>query len=144
MRAPGQEAKSEAANRRRRTSCFSSSRITLNWPSRNWMRESLPGCNTLYYDSVGRPKGRRLHMSDARTILQAATAATSEPVREADPGFLWDFWYPAIRGSEIRGSKLVTAMLLEVPLVLGRPTNTHPSPIRDSFPHRPIPPPYCP
>src|SRR5260370_22424264 len=113
MRAPGQEAKREADNRRRRTWCFSSSRITLNWPSRNWMRESLPGCNTLYYDSAGRPKGRRLHMSDARTILQAATAATSEPVREADPGFLWDFWYPAIRGGAICGRRRGTRLLCE-------------------------------
>src|SRR5260370_15171530 len=139
MRAPGQEAKSEAANRRRRTSCFSSSRITLNWPSRNWMRESLPGCNTLYYDSAGRPERRPLHMSEARTILQAANAATSEPARERDRAFLCDFWYRAVRSTEITGNRLVTAMLLEVPLVLGRTTDSHAFAMRDSCPHRGMP-----
>src|SRR5260370_33514286 len=83
-------------------------------------------------------------MSEARTILQAATAAANEPVREVDPGFLWDFWYPAIRGSEIRGTKLVTAIVLEVPLVLGRTTAGHAFAIRDSCPHRGMPPSYGP
>jgi len=38
----------------------------------------------------------------------------------ANAGFLWDFWYPAARSAEIRGRGLAKAMLLEVPLVLGR------------------------
>jgi hypothetical protein len=36
-----------------------------------------------------------------------------------DAAFLLDFWYQAVRSTEIRGNNLVTAMLLEVPLVLG-------------------------
>jgi len=59
-------------------------------------------------------------MSEAvRTHLQADSGGAKEFARE-DAGFLWNFWYPAVRGSAIRGTKLVTAMLLEVPLVLGR------------------------
>ncbi len=78
-------------------------------------------------------------MSEARTILQATNAATSEPARETDPGFLWDFWYPAVRSTEITGNRLVTAMLLEVPLVLGRTTDSHAFAMRDSCPHRGMP-----
>jgi phenylpropionate dioxygenase-like ring-hydroxylating dioxygenase large terminal subunit len=59
--------------------------------------------------------------------------------READPGFLWDFWYPALRSTEITGNKLVTAMLLEVPLVLGRTSDGKAFAMRDSCPHRGMP-----
>jgi phenylpropionate dioxygenase-like ring-hydroxylating dioxygenase large terminal subunit len=57
----------------------------------------------------------------------------------ADLGFLWDFWYPAVRSAEIRGRKLVKAMLLEVPLVLGRTDDGRAFAMRDSCPHRGIP-----
>jgi phenylpropionate dioxygenase-like ring-hydroxylating dioxygenase large terminal subunit len=56
-----------------------------------------------------------------------------------DAGFLWDFWYPAARSEEIRGRKLVTAMLLEVPLVLGRTDEGKAFAMRDTCPHRGIP-----
>jgi phenylpropionate dioxygenase-like ring-hydroxylating dioxygenase large terminal subunit len=52
---------------------------------------------------------------------------------------LWDFWYPAIKSEAIRGTKLVTAMLLEVPLVLGRTNEGKAFAMRDSCPHRGIP-----
>src|SRR3979411_2524239 len=78
-------------------------------------------------------------MSEAvRTILQSDSAGAKEPARE-DAGFLWDFWYPALGSSEIRGSKLGTAMLLEVPLVLGRTAEGKAFAMRDSCPHRGIP-----
>jgi phenylpropionate dioxygenase-like ring-hydroxylating dioxygenase large terminal subunit len=77
-------------------------------------------------------------MSDA-VILQANGAAASESAREADPGFLWDFWYPALRSTEIVGERLATAMLLEVPLVLGRTSEGKAFAMRDSCPHRGIP-----
>src|SRR6516165_11864219 len=57
----------------------------------------------------------------------------------SDAGFLWDFWYPALRSEEIRGTKLVTAMLLEVPLVLGRTSEGKAFAMRDTCPHRGIP-----
>ena len=84
-------------------------------------------------------------MSDAvRTILQTsavapAQSAAGETDRSADAGFLWDFWYPAMRSSEIAGQRLVTAMLLEVPLVLGRTSDGKAFAMRDSCPHRGIP-----
>jgi phenylpropionate dioxygenase-like ring-hydroxylating dioxygenase large terminal subunit len=75
----------------------------------------------------------------ARTILQANGEAAGETGREADPGFLWDFWYPALRSTEITGKRLATAMLLEVPLVLGRTSEGKAFAMRDSCPHRGIP-----
>ncbi len=56
-----------------------------------------------------------------------------------DLGFLWDFWYPAVLSSAIRGRALVTAMLLEIPLVLGRTDDGRAFAMRDSCPHRGIP-----
>src|SRR3981189_214717 len=79
-------------------------------------------------------------MSEAmRTILQTTTHAARESSPGGDAGFLWDFWYPALRSSEIRGQRLVTAMLLEVPLVLGRTSEGKAFAMRDSCPHRGIP-----
>ncbi len=75
----------------------------------------------------------------ARTILQANGEAAGESGGEADPGFLWDFWYPALRSTEITGKRLATAMLLEVPLVLGRTSEGKAFAMRDSCPHRGIP-----
>src|ERR1700730_7973922 len=75
--------------------------------------------------------------------VQSAPQIASSPLREALPnseaGFLWDFWYPALRSSEIKGQKLSTAMLLEVPLVLGRTSDGRAFAMRDSCPHRGIP-----
>lgn len=67
-------------------------------------------------------------MSDA-----PATSAKSS----AD--FLWGFWYPAARGSEVRPGKLVRTVLLEVPLVLGRDAAGKPFALRDVCPHRAFP-----
>jgi phenylpropionate dioxygenase-like ring-hydroxylating dioxygenase large terminal subunit len=67
--------------------------------------------------------------------LQAAQKAE----RANDAGFLWEFWYPAARSVEVRGRGLVKAMLLEVPLVLGRTDNGNAFAMRDACPHRGIP-----
>jgi len=78
-----------------------------------------------------------------RTLLQrsteAAREASRESEREADPGFLWDFWYPAARSTELRGQKLAKALLLEVPLVLGRTAEGKVFAMRDACPHRGMP-----
>jgi phenylpropionate dioxygenase-like ring-hydroxylating dioxygenase large terminal subunit len=79
-------------------------------------------------------------MSEAvRTILHASSAAGSESPPEKDLGFLWDFWYPALRSTRITGNRLATAMLLEIPLVLGRSSDGRAFAMRDSCPHRGIP-----
>src|SRR6266581_4228078 len=79
-------------------------------------------------------------MSEAvRTTLQTDAEPTQETAPAIDAGFLWDFWYPAVRSTEIAGQKLVTAMLLEVPLVLGRTSEGKVFAMRDSCPHRGIP-----
>jgi phenylpropionate dioxygenase-like ring-hydroxylating dioxygenase large terminal subunit len=75
----------------------------------------------------------------ARTMLQVNAEAARETAGEADPGFLWDFWYPALRSTEIKGRKLTTAVLLEVPLVLGRASDGKAFAMRDSCPHRGMP-----
>src|SRR5205807_8338554 len=74
---------------------------------------------------------RMASLTDGEVQLQA-NAAT-------DAGFLWDFWYPALRSEEIRRTKLATAMLLEVPLVLGRTSDGRAFAMRDACPHRGIP-----
>jgi len=71
-------------------------------------------------------------LAGSRTVATGAATGT-------DLGFLWDFWYPALRGAEIRGRALVKAMLLEVPLVLGRTDDGRAFAIRDACPHRGIP-----
>src|SRR5260370_26723714 len=79
-------------------------------------------------------------MSEAvRTMMRMDAEAAQEAATQADAGFLWDFWYPAARSTEIRGQKLVTAMLLEVPLVVGRTSEGKVFAMRDSCPHRGIP-----
>jgi phenylpropionate dioxygenase-like ring-hydroxylating dioxygenase large terminal subunit len=78
-------------------------------------------------------------MSEAvRPILQSVSEERGS-APESDAGFLWDFWYPALRSTEVTGNHLKTAMLLEVPLVLGRTAEGKAFAMRDSCPHRGIP-----
>jgi phenylpropionate dioxygenase-like ring-hydroxylating dioxygenase large terminal subunit len=88
---------------------------------------------TVYYDSAR-------SMSEAvRTMMRIDAQATRETASEADPGFLWDFWYPAAQSTQIRDGKLAKALLLEVPLVLGRTAKGKAFAMRDACPHRGIP-----
>jgi phenylpropionate dioxygenase-like ring-hydroxylating dioxygenase large terminal subunit len=52
---------------------------------------------------------------------------------------LWGFWYPALRSDQVRGRKLQRAMLLEVPLVIGRDVAGKAFALRDICPHRAFP-----
>jgi len=52
---------------------------------------------------------------------------------------IYDDWYPAMRASEIRSRKMAKAMLLGIPLVVGRKSDGHYFAMRDSCPHRGIP-----
>ena len=67
------------------------------------------------------------------TQLPDLTAASG------DDQLLWGFWYPAARGSEISGQRLVRATRLEIPLVLGRDGSGKPFALRDVCPHRAFP-----
>jgi phenylpropionate dioxygenase-like ring-hydroxylating dioxygenase large terminal subunit len=75
----------------------------------------------------------------ARTAMDQAAEPAAEGEARDDAGFLWDFWYPALRSEQIRGRKLATGMLLEVPLVLGRTAEGKSFAMRDTCPHRGIP-----
>jgi phenylpropionate dioxygenase-like ring-hydroxylating dioxygenase large terminal subunit len=108
----------------------------------------LPHICEIYYDAARSGPPQKAGYTTARTeaavseavrpILQT-TIQERESVAESDAGFLWDFWYPALRGTEVRGNRLATAMLLEVPLVLGRTSEGKAFAMRDSCPHRGIP-----
>jgi phenylpropionate dioxygenase-like ring-hydroxylating dioxygenase large terminal subunit len=78
-------------------------------------------------------------MSETVQSLVQAGGVARETVAESDLGFLWDFWYPALRSTEVTRHRLATAMLLEVPLVLGRTSDGRAFAMRDSCPHRGIP-----
>src|SRR5450432_2294098 len=75
----------------------------------------------------------------ARATLENTVKAARESTAETELGFLWDFWYPAMRSSEIYGKNLAKAMLLEVPLVIGRTSEGKAFAMRDACPHRGIP-----
>ena len=97
--------------------------------------DPLPRCSALYYDAWN-----ILNMSEAvRTLVERSGGTAPTPASEADPGFLWDFWYPAELSAKIRGQQLTKALLLEVPLVLGRTAEGKAFALRDSCPHRGIP-----
>ena len=108
----------------------------------------LPRICEIYYDAARSGPPQKAGYTIARTeaavseavrpILQT-TIQERETVAESDAGFLWDFWYPALRSTEVRGNRLATAMLLEVPLVLGRTSEGAAFAMRDSCPHRGIP-----
>ena len=52
---------------------------------------------------------------------------------------IYDDWYPALRSDQLRGKTLKTAILLDIPLVLGRRNDGQIFAMRDSCPHRGIP-----
>jgi phenylpropionate dioxygenase-like ring-hydroxylating dioxygenase large terminal subunit len=52
---------------------------------------------------------------------------------------LFNDWYPALRADRLRGTKVQTALLLGIPMVLGRKRDGTLFAMRDSCPHRGIP-----
>jgi nitrite reductase/ring-hydroxylating ferredoxin subunit len=65
--------------------------------------------------------------------------AAGTPIAGPTATLIYDDWYPALRSSELRNNKLATAMLLDLPLVLGRRNDGQIFAMRDSCPHRGIP-----
>src|SRR5579864_6218651 len=62
------------------------------------------------------------------------------PQREApDSLMLTGFWYRALPADKVKRGKLHKAMLLEIPLVIGRDRQGMPFALRDACPHRGMP-----
>jgi phenylpropionate dioxygenase-like ring-hydroxylating dioxygenase large terminal subunit len=61
------------------------------------------------------------------------------PIQGPTATLLYDDWYPALRTNTLGRNKLATAMLLDIPLVLGRRSDGRVFAMRDSCPHRGIP-----
>jgi phenylpropionate dioxygenase-like ring-hydroxylating dioxygenase large terminal subunit len=71
--------------------------------------------------------------------VQESQPASVVDNSSANGKMLFDFWYPAALSRELRGRKLVKAMLLGQPLVLGRDANNQAFAMKDICPHRGIP-----
>jgi phenylpropionate dioxygenase-like ring-hydroxylating dioxygenase large terminal subunit len=61
------------------------------------------------------------------------------PIQGPAATLLYDDWYPALRTAKLKRGKLAAAMLLDIPLVLGRRADGRVFALRDSCPHRGIP-----
>ncbi len=62
------------------------------------------------------------------------------PQREnPDSLMLFGFWYRALPAQDIGNNQLKKAMLLEIPLVVGRDRHGHPFALQDACPHRGMP-----
>jgi phenylpropionate dioxygenase-like ring-hydroxylating dioxygenase large terminal subunit len=93
----------------------------------------------VYYDPT-KWKEMNLKMSEMmKSVLDTPATTGRESSLDPDPGFLWDFWYPAMKGDEIYGRNLATSTLLEIPLVIGRTLEGNSFAMRDACPHRGIP-----
>ena len=78
----------------------------------------------------------------APDLVSLATPATNEASATGGSpatALIYDDWYPAMRSEGLRGNKLATAMLMGVPLVLGRRSDGRLFAMRDTCPHRGIP-----
>ena len=67
------------------------------------------------------------------------TTEAGVPIQGPTATLIYDDWYPALRTDTLRKGKLATAMLLDIPLVLGRRSDGRVFAMRDSCPHRGIP-----
>ena len=67
------------------------------------------------------------------------TSESGSAIQGPTATLIYDDWYPALRTTRLRPGKLATAMLLDIPLVLGRRSDGRVFAMRDSCPHRGIP-----
>ena len=68
----------------------------------------------------------------------ASSTPVQQPVAQAAT-LIYDDWYPAIRSNRLPRGQTATAMLLGIPLLLGRTLDDKLFAMRDSCPHRGIP-----
>ncbi len=73
---------------------------------------------------------------DSRPLM---SDSADEKPRDSTSEMLWGYWYPALPSYRVRGRRLERAMLLEVPLVIGRNAAGKPFALRDVCPHRAFP-----
>src|ERR1700758_1996251 len=69
----------------------------------------------------------------------ATTTEAGVPIQGPSATLIYDDWYPALRTDRLRKGKLAKAMLLGIPLVIGRKKSGELFAMRDSCPHRGIP-----
>ena len=69
----------------------------------------------------------------------ATSTEAGVPKQGPSATLIYDDWYPALRADTLRGNQLATAMLLGIPLALGRRADGRIFALRDSCPHRGIP-----
>ena len=67
----------------------------------------------------------------------AASGMSDAP--QADGRWLYGYWYPALRSARVRGTGTAQALLLDLPLLLGRNEDGDAFALRDTCPHRGIP-----
>jgi phenylpropionate dioxygenase-like ring-hydroxylating dioxygenase large terminal subunit len=67
------------------------------------------------------------------------TTEAGVPIQGPTATLIYDDWYPALRTDTLRKNKLAKAMLLGIPLVLGRRNDGRVFAMRDNCPHRGIP-----
>ena len=67
-----------------------------------------------------------------------SSTPVQQPVAQAAT-LIYDDWYPAMRSDRLRRGQTATAMLLGIPLLLGRTVDDKLFAMRDSCPHRGIP-----
>lgn len=69
----------------------------------------------------------------------ATTTEAGAPIPGPNATLIYDDWYPALRTDRLKKHRLATAMLLGIPLVLGRRGDGRLFAMRDNCPHRGIP-----
>jgi len=96
-------------------------------------------------DTTETRMGTKIEMGDGGSTQGAGQGATYSATPSGahasaqDDGLLRGFWYPALESARVDGRKLRSAMLLGVPLVLGRDAQGQSFALRDNCPHRGIP-----
>src|SRR5256885_2805935 len=97
--------------------------------------------STAFFNETQSPCRTRVSDPHHPCDTLAFSMATADlPKREApDSLMLTGFWYRALPSEKVKPGSLHKAVLLEIPLVLGRDRNAKPFALRDACPHRGMP-----
>src|SRR5580693_2507395 len=98
--------------------------ISLKAKTRSDTSENFAAGVQAYYDEP--------HIE--RTMDQTTEQTLERPAKPASGTrgeMLWEFWYPALRSDQLGANKLRRAVLLDVPLVLGRDSAAKPFALLD-------------